>query len=66
MIDTLAVAGTPAQCRRALARLAEAGLDAPIAVLPAGVPVTEQIAGLRESLVPAWAELTAGRPGRPA
>jgi 5,10-methylenetetrahydromethanopterin reductase len=66
MIDTLAVAGTPEQCRRALERLALAGLDAPVAVLPGGAPVTEQIARLGEILVPAWRELTAGAARRPA
>jgi len=34
LIDAVAVAGTPEHCRRQLARWAEAGLDAPIAVLP--------------------------------
>jgi alkanesulfonate monooxygenase SsuD/methylene tetrahydromethanopterin reductase-like flavin-dependent oxidoreductase (luciferase family) len=58
MVDTLAVAGTPDECRRALARLAEAGLDAPVAVLPAGVPLTEQLRQLGDILVPAWRELT--------
>jgi 5,10-methylenetetrahydromethanopterin reductase len=60
MIDALAVAGTPAECRRALARLAEAGLDAPVAVLPAGAPVAEQLDALGRTLVPAWAEMAAG------
>jgi 5,10-methylenetetrahydromethanopterin reductase len=61
MIDALAVAGTPAECRRALARLAEAGLDAPVAVLPAGAPVAEQLDALGRTLAPAWAEITADR-----
>jgi 5,10-methylenetetrahydromethanopterin reductase len=54
MLETLAVAGTPDECRRALARFAEAGLDAPVAVLPPGVPLTEQLRALGETLVPAW------------
>lgn len=66
MIDTLAVAGTPGQCRDALERLAEAGLDAPVAVLPVGAPVTEQLARLGEILVPAWRELATGASRRTA
>ena len=60
MIDTLAVAGTPAESRRALARLAEAGLDTPVAMLPAGAPVDEQLRELGRTLVPVWTELAAG------
>jgi alkanesulfonate monooxygenase SsuD/methylene tetrahydromethanopterin reductase-like flavin-dependent oxidoreductase (luciferase family) len=66
MIDTLAVAGTPGQCRDALERLADAGLDAPVAVLPGGMPVREQLARLGEILVPAWRELATGAPRRTA
>jgi len=58
LIDALAVAGTPAQCRAALARLADAGLDAPIAVLPPGPPGEEQIAHLARVLAPAWRDMT--------
>jgi 5,10-methylenetetrahydromethanopterin reductase len=54
LIDALAVAGTPEHCRRQLARWAEAGLDAPIAVLPPDVDVLEQLALCGEALVPAW------------
>ncbi len=61
MVDTLAVAGTPAECRGALERLAAAGLDAPVAVLAGGVPLTEQLAHLGDTLVPAWRELTSRR-----
>jgi 5,10-methylenetetrahydromethanopterin reductase len=64
MVDTLAVAGTPEDCRRALARLAEAGLDAPIAVLPAGPPLAAQLAALGETLVPAWRAIAAPRAPR--
>ena len=63
MIDTFAVAGTAADCRAALARLAAAGLDAPIAVLSPGAPAPEQIARIGATLVPAWRELTADRRG---
>jgi len=54
LIDAVAVAGTPEHCRRQLARWAEAGLDAPIAVLPRDADVLEQIALCGEILVPAW------------
>jgi len=57
LIDAVAVAGTPEHCRRQLARWAEAGLDAPIAVLPRDADVLEQIALCGEILVPAWREV---------
>ncbi len=57
LIDTLAVAGTPEHCRRQLARWAEAGLDAPIAVLPREADTMEQLALCGETLVPAWREV---------
>lgn len=64
MIEALAVAGTPRECREALARLADAGLDVPIAVLPPGPPPVEQIAQLCATLVPAWREIAARHPRR--
>jgi 5,10-methylenetetrahydromethanopterin reductase len=57
LIDALAVAGTPEHCRRQLARWAEAGLDAPIGVLPGGADPLEQIAAFARVAVPAWREL---------
>jgi len=54
LIDALAVAGTPEHCRRQLARWAEAGLDAPIAVLPGEADLTEQLALYGETVAPAW------------
>jgi 5,10-methylenetetrahydromethanopterin reductase len=54
LIDALAVAGTPEHCRRQLAGWAEAGLDAPIAVLPPEADMTEQIALYAETAVAAW------------
>jgi len=57
LIDALAVAGTPEHCRRQLARWAEAGLDAPIAVLPRDADMMEQLTRVAEMLVPAWREL---------
>ena len=57
LIDALAVAGTPEHCRRQLARWAEAGLDAPIAVVPPDADMMEQLTRVAETLVPAWREL---------
>lgn len=54
MVDTLAVAGTPDDCHAALERLADAGLDAPIAVVPRGADVAEQLGLMGETLVPFW------------
>ena len=59
MIDALAVAGTPIECRRALERLAEAGLDAPVAVVPAGAPLDQQLHEIGRTLAPAWTEMAA-------
>ena len=56
MVETLAVAGTPEQCRRGLARFAEAGLDTAVAVIPGEVDMTEQIARVGE-LSAAWKEM---------
>lgn len=44
LVDTVAVAGTPEHCRRQLGRWAEAGLDAPVAVVPREADMREQIA----------------------
>jgi 5,10-methylenetetrahydromethanopterin reductase len=67
LIDALAVAGTPEHCQRQLARWAEAGLDAPIAVLPHTADMMTQLALCAERLVPAWRELmeTRQRPSPP-
>ena len=46
MVDALAVAGTLEDCRRALRRYAEAGLDTAIAVIPKDADMTQQIARL--------------------
>jgi 5,10-methylenetetrahydromethanopterin reductase len=62
IIDAVAVAGTPDQCARQLARWAEAGLDTPIAVVPPEADVGAQLAAHARTLVPAWREITAGRP----
>lgn len=57
MVDTLAVAGTPDDCRASLRRFADAGLDAPIAVLPRGADVAGQIALIGETLAPFWRDM---------
>jgi 5,10-methylenetetrahydromethanopterin reductase len=54
MVDAFAVAGPPDECRRRLQAWAAAGLDAPIAVVPPGVDVDEQIARIGAELAPAW------------
>lgn len=54
MMDAVAVAGTPAHCRAALARWAEAGLDGVVAVVPAGADFAGQIELLGAELAPAW------------
>jgi alkanesulfonate monooxygenase SsuD/methylene tetrahydromethanopterin reductase-like flavin-dependent oxidoreductase (luciferase family) len=54
MVETFAVAGTPDDCRRRLHAWAEAGLDAPIAVVPPHADVDEQIARIGAELAPAW------------
>jgi 5,10-methylenetetrahydromethanopterin reductase len=57
LVERLAVAGTPADCRRALARFADAGLDAPIAVVPHVLDLPDQISRIGRELAPAWKEL---------
>ena len=59
MIDQLSVAGTPEECRGALARWAEAGLDTPVAVVPPDASLLEQIARVGTEIGPFWRELTA-------
>jgi alkanesulfonate monooxygenase SsuD/methylene tetrahydromethanopterin reductase-like flavin-dependent oxidoreductase (luciferase family) len=65
LISALAVAGTPEQGRAALRRLAAAGLDAPIAVVPPGADLDEQLALIGRELVPYWKDLAAGLPSGP-
>jgi 5,10-methylenetetrahydromethanopterin reductase len=64
MVDALAAAGTPADCREALGRLAAAGLDAPIAVVPPTVDMTGQLALIGAELVPFWRETKHARDDR--
>src|SRR3989442_844011 len=57
LVDTFAVAGTPTDCRAALARWAEAGLDAAIAVVPERADLARQLDRLGRELAPAWKEM---------
>lgn len=57
LLDAVAIAGTPAQCRTALARWAEAGLDALIAVVPEGADLATQIDWIGGELSAAWKAL---------
>ena len=57
LADTFAIAGTPAQCRKALARWAEAGLDGIIAVVPDRPDFANQLERLGREVSPAWTEL---------
>jgi len=57
MVETLAVAGTPEECRAKLRRWAEAGLDTPVAVVPPGVDFEEQVSRIGRELAPAWRTL---------
>jgi 5,10-methylenetetrahydromethanopterin reductase len=57
MMDAVAVAGTPAQCRAALARWAEAGLDSVVAVMPESADFGRQVERLGAEIAPAWREL---------
>ena len=54
LIAALAVAGTMADCRAALERWADAGLDAVIAVVPRGADLVEQLGRIGRELSPAW------------
>jgi 5,10-methylenetetrahydromethanopterin reductase len=54
IIDTLTISGTPDDCRAALRRWSDAGLDAPIAIPMPGTNVEEQITTYGAELVPAW------------
>ena len=57
VLDAVAVTGTPADCRRALARWAEAGLDTVVAVVPREAGMLEQLALIGAELSPHWKEL---------
>ena len=57
VLDAVAVAGTPADCRRALARWAEAGLDAAVAVVPPEADMHEHLGLIGAELSPYWADV---------
>jgi 5,10-methylenetetrahydromethanopterin reductase len=54
MMDAVAVAGTPVDCRAALARWADAGLDGVVAVVPEEADLAGQIERLGHEIAPAW------------
>jgi len=54
LIATLAIAGTPAECRASLALWADAGLDAVIAVVPGGADLGEQLRRIGRDVSPGW------------
>ena len=56
VIDAVAIAGTPEDCRHALLRYAKAGLDTLIAVIPRGADMTWQIERLG-ALSKGWNEM---------
>jgi alkanesulfonate monooxygenase SsuD/methylene tetrahydromethanopterin reductase-like flavin-dependent oxidoreductase (luciferase family) len=53
----VAIAGTAAECRRALPRWAQAGLDSLVAVVPEAAEYAQQIERMGRDLSPAWKEL---------
>jgi len=57
VLDAIAIAGTPAECRKALAAWAEAGLDAVIAVVPDGADLAAQLDSIGGELSAAWKAL---------
>lgn len=57
LVDAFAVAGTPADCRAALSRWADAGLDTPIAIVPPGADFAQQLERFGRELAPAWKEM---------
>jgi 5,10-methylenetetrahydromethanopterin reductase len=57
MVDALAIAGTPAECRASLARWAEAGLDCVVAVVPGRADLARQMERVGRELAPAWVGL---------
>jgi 5,10-methylenetetrahydromethanopterin reductase len=57
ILDAVAIAGTAAECRRALPRWAQAGLDSLVAVVPEAAEYAGQIERIGRDLSPAWKEL---------
>jgi 5,10-methylenetetrahydromethanopterin reductase len=56
LVRRFAIAGTPEECRAALAPLAAAGLDMPIAMLPPGLDPVDQTRRIVAELGDAWVE----------
>jgi 5,10-methylenetetrahydromethanopterin reductase len=54
IVDAVAIAGTPAECRRALAGWAEWGLDGLVAVIPGAADFARQVERLGREVSPAW------------
>ena len=57
ILDAVAIAGTAAECRGALERWAQAGLDGLVAVVPEAAEYPGQIERIGRDLSPAWKEL---------
>ena len=57
MVDALAVAGAPSDCRQRLRSFAEAGLDALVAIVPRSADLGEQIPRIGAELAPAWKDM---------
>jgi 5,10-methylenetetrahydromethanopterin reductase len=55
MLDTLAVAGTAADCRASLAKWKDVGLDGMMAVIPPGVELMDQLQRIGREVSPGWA-----------
>lgn len=60
IMDAVAIAGTATDCRAALGRWAEAGLDGVVAVIPQGPDFVDQVERLGRQLSPAWRQLRRG------
>jgi len=52
MIDTFAIAGNPARCRELLARLVDAGVNAPVFFEVPGIPAEKTIRDVHQHLMP--------------
>ena len=57
VMDAVAIAGTPAQCRAALTRWAQAGLDGVVAVVPEAADFARHVERFGRELSPAWKQL---------
>ena len=53
-VAAFAIAGTPGDCRAALGRWAQAGLDAAVAVVPGKADLARQFERLGREVAPAW------------